>query len=166
MDQEAHAPDAVSARSKAVESLLRATVDSVDYLASVVRSREAEPALRVRSAQALLTLGGVAALAQRGAQGDSGGSQRPPQVQGLLDMLTGGASAPRSRWEAQAVNRAKCRFDHCDWPAHRGGETACGHTVEAGFKDGCGFNHSMMADCGPVPDGVSTRSNFWKLRSA
>lgn len=163
-DQDPVPTDGQAARQRAVEGILRATLGSVKFLAGVVEDDGAEPSLRVASAKAILTLGGVGILAQRGAERAGGADQTPPQIRGLLDLIS--PPGPTSPWASSAVNKRKCHHDHCDWPAHGGRTVECGHTREAGYKDGCGYNHSMMAECGPVTEGESTRSNFWKLRSA
>lgn len=147
--------DAVNARREAAETLLRATGTAVTYLSGVVEDDKQETKDRLAAAKALLGFSGVGAITGRV---NAGGPGVDP-LSGLEDWLSG---RPTSRWAASAVGRQPCSEPSCDWPVHRGGEVAHGHTVEAGYQDGCGFRHSMMAPCGPVPEGHSTRSDFWK----
>lgn len=149
--------DALVDRRKLAEAVLRAGSDAVDLLHSIVRDQEAETKERRMAAQALLGLSGLAGVTGRAGTGSAGSDP----LSGILGILDG---APRSRWAAAAVGRQKCPVDHCDWPAHRGGNLAHGHMVDAGFQDGCNYNHSMMDPCGPVPEGQSTRSDFWNDR--
>lgn len=146
--------DALSARREAAETLLRGVGRAVKYLAGLVDDDSADPKERRQAAQALLGFSGVSAVTGRvGAPG--AGTDPLSAVMGLLD------GQPRSRWAASAVGRQRCSDASCDWPAHRGGELAHGHTVDAGYQDGCSFRHGMLSPCGPVPEGSSTRSEFW-----
>lgn len=148
--------DALQARREAAETLLRGVGRAVSYLARMVDDPEADPKERRQAAQALLNFSGVSAVTGRVNAGSAGSDPF-----GAIDALLTGR--PRSRWAASAVGRQKCPDATCDWPVHRGGELAHGHTVDAGYQDGCGYRHSMMDPCGPVPDGRSTRSDFWEV---
>lgn len=151
--------DALTDRRRLAETILAASADAVSLLAEIVRDPGEETRERRMAAQALLGLSGVANVAGRTGPGGSG----TDPIDGLLSLLDG---RPRSRWAASATGRERCPEPSCDWPAHRGGDLAHGHTVEAGYPDGCGFRHSMMAPCGPVPEGGSTRSDFWESRAS
>lgn len=153
-------PDALTDRRKLAEAVLQAGTDAVSYLHALVRDTGEETKERRMAAQSLLSLTGLQALTGRAGSGATAGSD---PLNGLLGMLDG---QPRSKWASAAVGRQKCPEPTCDWPEHRGGVTAHGHTVEAGYQDGCGYRHSMMAThCGPVQDNESTRSDFWEART-
>lgn len=151
--------DALNDRRELAEKVIRASRDAVTVLHDIVNDEEAEIKERRMAAQALLGLSGVSTLAGRSGGGPGAGTDPMSGLWGLLD------ARPKSRWAASAVGRQRCPDPTCDWPQHRGGEAAHGHTVDAGYQDGCGYRHSMMDPCGPVPDGGSTRSRFWENQS-
>ena len=155
VDHDAIDTDALQARREAAETLLRGVTDAARYLHQVTIDSAQETKDRITAARALLGFSGVDRIAGR----PSGHAPGTDPLSALDALLSG---KPRSRWAASAVGRQRCPEPSCDWPAHRGGEMAHGHTIEAGYQDGCGFRHSMMASCGPVPEGQSTRSDFWE----
>lgn len=157
LDPEQLGTDALEARRKAVETVLGGVQAAADYLIALVQDPRQETRDRRQAAQALLGFAGVDRLAGRAGPGSAGSDL----LSGLDALLS---PRPRSRWAASAVGRQKCQEEFCDWPVHRGvfaRAIAHGHSVDAGYQDGCNFNHSMMDTCGPVPDGGSTRSDFW-----
>ena len=151
--------DALEARRRTAEKIMLGVSKAADYMIDVVDDVQADPKDRLAAARSLLSLAGIERVTGRSGGPGSAGTDPLSAVSVLL------SGAPRSRWSASAVGKQKCPDDTCDWPVHRGGELAHGHTVDAGYQDGCGYRHSMMDPCGPVPDGGSTRSNFWERQS-
>lgn len=151
--------DALEARRRTAEAIMLGVSKAAEFMIDMVGNDQADPKDRLTAAKSLLSLAGIDRVTGRSGGPGSAGTDPLSAVDALL------SGRPRSRWAASAVGKQKCEEPNCDWPVHRGGMTAHGHSVEAGYQDGCGFWHSMMDPCGPVPDGRSTRSNFWERQS-
>lgn len=151
--------DALEARRRTAEKIMLGVDKAADFMIATVENDHADLKDRLTAAKSLLSLAGIDRVTGR--SGGPGAAGTDP-LSAVSDLLS---RRPRSRWAASAVGKQKCEEPNCDWPVHRGGMTAHGHSVEAGYPDGCGFWHSMMDPCGPVSDGRSTRSDFWEARA-